>query len=378
MNRPYKIVTIGGGNGHSTILGAIADTFIEHIDLSAIVSMSDDGRTTGRLMRYFHDELGIHFPPPGDVRRCLYFLSGSAFREEFEFFFEKVIYEDVPIHSRTLGEIARSVGAYQFLADLDFPYFDARLPIFGSLDGHKFGNIFMGFLFHAFQDNYDAMVNFMHQFLKVHSRVIPVTTDAAFIQARLDDGTIIERQDNISNQVDYTGRIVELSLMPGSESAQHNEQISQALDGAEYILIAPGDIYTSTVANLIIGDMATLIAQSQAKIVYIANTTNKGGEARGYMLEDFISEIEKYLGRPIDILIANNFHPNLSCDEEEKFKNDISVKGGEYIFVSNALRESLKERGVRVIEADLLDRKKLYKHDKKRIAKVLERMIFSQ
>lgn len=378
MNRPYKIVTIGGGNGHSTILGAIADTFIEHIDLSAIVSMSDDGRTTGRLMRYFHDELGIHFPPPGDVRRCLYFLSGSAFREEFEFFFEKVIYEDVPIHSRTLGEIARSVGAYQFLADLDFPYFDARLPIFGSLDGHKFGNIFMGFLFHAFQDNYDAMVNFMHQFLKVHSRVIPVTTDAAFIQARLDDGTIIERQDNISNQVDYTGRIVELSLMPGSESAQHNEQISQALDGAEYILIAPGDIYTSTVANLIIGDMATLIAQSQAKIVYIANTTNKGGEARGYMLEDFISEIEKYLGRPIDILIANNFHPNLSCDEEEKFKNDISVKGGEYIFVSNALRESLEERGVRVIEADLLDRKKLYKHDKKRIAKVLERMIFSQ
>lgn len=378
MNRPYKIVTIGGGNGHSTILGAIADTFIEHIDLSAIVSMSDDGRTTGRLMRYFHDELGIHFPPPGDVRRCLYFLSGSAFREEFEFFFEKVIYEDVPIHSRTLGEIARSVGAYQFLADLDFPYFDARLPIFGSLDGHKFGNIFMGFLFHAFQDNYDAMVNFMHQFLKVHSRVIPVTTDAAFIQARLDDGTIIERQDNISNQVDYTGRIVELSLMPGSESAQHNEQISQALDGAEYILIAPGDIYTSTIANLIIGDMATLIAQSQAKIVYIANTTNKGGEARGYMLEDFISEIEKYLGRPIDILIANNFHPNLSCDEEEKFKNDISVKGGEYIFVSNALRESLEERGVRVIEADLLDRKKLYKHDKKRIAKVLERMIFSQ
>lgn len=378
MNRPYKIVTIGGGNGHSTILGAIADTFIEHIDLSAIVSMSDDGRTTGRLMRYFHDELGIHFPPPGDVRRCLYFLSGSAFREEFEFFFEKVIYEDVPIHSRTLGEIARSVGAYQFLADLDFPYFDARLPIFGSLDGHKFGNIFMGFLFHAFQDNYDAMVNFMHQFLKVHSRVIPVTTDAAFIQARLDDGTIIERQDNISNQVDYTGRIVELSLMPGSESAQHNEQISQALDGAEYILIAPGDIYTSTIANLIIGDMATLIAQSQAKIVYIANTTNKGGEARGYMLEDFISEIEKYLGRPIDILIANNFHPNLSCDEEEKFKNDISVKGGEYIFVSNALRESLKERGVRVIEADLLDRKKLYKHDKKRIAKVLEQMIFSQ
>lgn len=107
-NKP-KIVTIGGGNGHSNILGAIQKTFIEHIELSAIVSMSDDGRTTGRLMRYFHDELGIHFPPPGDVRRCLYFLSGSAMKGEFEKYFETVITEDTPISSLTLGQIAKNI-----------------------------------------------------------------------------------------------------------------------------------------------------------------------------------------------------------------------------------------------------------------------------
>lgn len=201
MSNLPKIVTIGGGNGHSNILGAIQKTFVEHIDLSAIVSMSDDGRTTGRLMRYFHDELGIHFPPPGDVRRCLYFLSGSAMRDEFEKYFELVITEDTPISSRTLGEIAKNIGAYDFLESLGFPYFDIKLPIHGSLDGHKFGNIFMGFLFHYFGDDYNKMVDFMHHFLKVRSRVIPVTTDSAYIQAILDDGTIIERQDNISNNL---------------------------------------------------------------------------------------------------------------------------------------------------------------------------------
>ncbi len=210
----YKVVTIGGGNGHSNILGAIRESFIEHLELSAIVSMSDDGRTTGRLMRYFHDELGIHFPPPGDVRRCLYSLSGSTFRDQFERYFEMVITEDIPIHKRSLGEISHMIGAYDFLHELDFPYFDIHLPLFGSLDGHKFGNIFMGFLFHHFRDDYNAMVDFMEDFLKVRSRVIPVTTDAAFIQATLEDGTIIERQDNISNQADYSGRIVSLSLMP--------------------------------------------------------------------------------------------------------------------------------------------------------------------
>ena len=372
-----KIVTIGGGNGHSNILGAIQDTFIQHVDLSAIVSMSDDGRTTGRLMRYFHDELGIHFPPPGDVRRCLYFLSGSAFRPEFEKYFETVITVDVPIHSLSLGEIAKSVGAYDFLASLDFPYFDIHLPIFGSLDGHKFGNIFMGFLFHHFDDDYIKMMDFMHQFLKVASRVIPVTIDSAYIQAKLDDGTIIERQDKISNNIGYTGRIVELSLMPESETARHNTELNAVISAADYILIAPGDIYTSTISNLIIGGVADLIAKySQAKIIFIANNTNKGGEASGYQIQDFVSEIEKYLGKNIDILVANNEKLNLSISDANRFKNDISVKGGDYIYLSDDERQKLTERGTQIIEADILDRKTLYKHDKKKIATILEKIIF--
>lgn len=378
MSNLPKIVTIGGGNGHSNILGAIQKTFVEHIDLSAIVSMSDDGRTTGRLMRYFHDELDIHFPPPGDVRRCLYFLSGSAMRDEFEKYFELVIAEDTPISSRTLGEIAKNIGAYDFLESLNFAYFDIKLPIHGSLDGHKFGNIFMGFLFHYFGDDYNKMVDFMHHFLKVRSRVIPVTTDSAYIQAILDDGTIIERQDNISNNLWYSGRIVKLELMEGSHEARQSKAVANAITAADYIVITPGDIYTSTISNLIIGGVADLIKNySHAKIIFIANNTNKWGEAAGYKIADFVNEIEKYLGKNIDILIANNHKIELSETDENRFKNDISVKGGDYIFVSDEEKRDFEARGMQIFEGDILDRKSLYKHDQGAVAKLLEKIIFS-
>ncbi len=377
MTTKPKIVTIGGGNGHSNILGAIQKSFVQHVELSAIVSMSDDGRTTGRLMRYFHDEMGIHFPPPGDVRRCLYFLSGSAMRPEFEKYFETMLMEDVPMNSRTLGEIAKSIGAYDFLNQLNFQYFDVTLPLDGSLDGHKFGNIFMGYLFHHFGDDYNKMVDFMHDFLKVGSKVIPVTTDSAYIQAILDNGNIIERQDNISNNLGYTGRIVKLELMPDSVTAKQNKSVAHAITSADYIIIAPGDIYTSTISNLIIGGVADLIKNySHAKIIFIANNTNKGGEASGYSVHDFVTEIEKYLGKNIDILIANNHKIKLSEQDEDRFKNDISVKGGDYIFVTDAEKTEFKNRGMSIIEDDILDRKSLYKHDQAQIAKILEEGIF--
>lgn len=376
MNTP-KIVTIGGGNGHSNILGAIQKSFVQHIDLSAIVSMSDDGRTTGRLMRYFHEELGIHFPPPGDVRRCLYFLSGSALRSKFEKYFEIVLDMDVPISSKTLGEIAKIAWAYDFLESLNFPYFNITLPLSGSLDGHKFWNIFMGFLFHHFDDDYGKMVDFMHQFLKVKSRVIPVTTDSAYIQAKLDNGRIIERQDNISNNIDYSWRIVELSLMSWSEKARHSKKVAEAITSADYIIIAPGDLYTSTISNLIIGGVADLIKNySHAKIIFIANNTNKWWEAKGYQMKDFVVEIEKYLWKNIDVLIVNNHHIELSESEKQRFKNDISVKGGDYIFITDDEKREFSQRGMYIIEADILDRKSLYKHDQEKIAIILEEVIF--
>lgn len=218
----------------------------------------------------------------------------------------------------------------------------------------------------------------MHHFLKVRSRVIPVTTDSAYIQAILDDGTIIERQDNISNNLWYSGRIVKLELMEGSHEARQSKAVANAITAADYIVITPGDIYTSTISNLIIGGVADLIKNySHAKIIFIANNTNKWGEAAGYKIADFVNEIEKYLGKNIDILIANNHKIELSETDENRFKNDISVKGGDYIFVSDEEKRDFEARGMQIFEGDILDRKSLYKHDQGAVAKLLEKIIFS-
>lgn len=220
-------------------------------------------------------------------------------------------------------------------------------------------------------------MDFMHDFLKVCSRVVPVTTDSAYIQATLDDGTIIERQDNISNNIGYTGRIIDLSLMPGSETARHNQELNSIVSSADYIIIAPGDIYTSTISNLIIGGVSDLIKNySTAKIIFIANTTNKGGESAGYSVSDFVNEIEKYLGKNIDILVANNAYIALSEADINRFKSDRSVKGGDYIFISEKERQMFTEKGMTIVEGDIIDRDSLYKHDRNKIAKILEEIIF--
>lgn len=165
--------------------------------------------------------------------------------------------------------------------------------------------------------------------------------------------------------------------MPGSQHARHNEKIAMALAHAEYIIITPGDIYTSIISNLIIGGVSDLVQESQAKIIYIANITNKGGEASNYCIGDFVSEIERYLRKSIDILIVNNYIPNLSVSEKERFKSNISVKGGEYICLSDTERRDFLERGMQIYEADILEKQSLYKHDQKKIAQILERVIFS-
>lgn len=107
-----KIVTIGGGNGQSNLLDAMYRYFPKgKYQISSIVSMSDDGRTTGELMRKFHDELGLHLPPPGDLRRCLFMMSGSKQRDEFQQYLETVIERDFPIKDLSVWDYFKLVGA---------------------------------------------------------------------------------------------------------------------------------------------------------------------------------------------------------------------------------------------------------------------------
>ena len=375
MKKIQKVVTLGWWNGHSNMLSGIHKVLQERIELSAIVSMSDDGRTTGRLMRYFHEDIGLHFPPPWDLRRCLYFLSDSKYALDFQNYFEFILQDDILISDISLGEICKIVWIYDLLEKLDFPYFKNFIPIHHSLEWHKFWNIFMWFLFYILWKDYDAMMEYMHKLLQVNARVLPVTTDRAYIQAKLADGTIIEKQDNISNVAWYSSRIIELSLMNNSRDARHQKHITNTVTDADYIILSPWDLYTSTISNLIIWWMKDLIAKSHAKIVFVANTTNKWWETTGYSILDFVNELEKYLWKSIDILIANNAHLHLTEKERHSLKNNISVKGGEYIYLTEADKKILMQKSISIIETGLLDRNTLYKHDAFALGKTLEKII---
>lgn len=215
----------------------------------------------------------------------------------------------------------------------------------------------------------------MHKILEVEAEIIPVTTQRAYIRAVLWNGEVIETQDRISNVAAYSSGIADLELMEDSKHAYQHKDVFKAIKKADYIIISPGDLFTSTISNFVIWGVKEVIGKSDAKIIYIWNNTNKWGETQGLTYLDFVNKIERFLGRRIDIFICNNKRLNLSEDEKQSFQNNISVKGWDFLYLSQGEKSELTRRKIQYIETDLLDRESLYKHDRKSLAKILEKIL---
>lgn len=398
-----KITTIWWGNWQSNLLDGINNKFWEKIEVSSIVSMSDDWRTTWELMRLFDRELGIHLPPPWDLRRCLFSLSKSKYKNYFKEIFEYTFLNEKNIsefsifdlfnqvhkeiiflwqntdYKKDLGDfLEKKWELFDYIKNKLWKYLDFKLTLKSSLKGHKFWNILMASLFYNLDKDYDKMLDFMHKLLKVDATVIPVTTKKAFIKAILWNGEIVETQDKISNEANYNSWIADLELMDSSVDAFHHKKVAKAVKNTDFIIIWPGDLFTSIISNFIISWVQKSIKESKAKIIYIWNNTNKWGETMGLTQLDFVNKIERFLWKKIDYFIANNKKPILSKSELEAFKNDISVKGGDYLFISSGERKELENRKIKVIEADLLDEKSYYKHSKTKLLEILENIILEK
>ncbi len=378
-----KIVTIWGGNGQSNLLDALYQYGSEELEISSIVSMSDDGRTTGELMRKFKDELWLHLPPPGDLRRCLFMMSGSPRRDEFQQYLETVIEQDIAIEALSISQYFSLVWATDmFLSDisqLDNMFLQFRLPLSSSIKWHKVGNMLMANLYYNLDQDYNKMLEFMHKILDVKGHIIPVTTKKAYIKAILWNGEVIETQDRISDFASYTSGIADLELMEDSKDAGWHKDVFQAIKRADYVVIAPGDLFTSIISNFVIGGVKEVIRDTDAKIIYIGNTTNKwwatSWETRGLTHLDFINKIERFLGRRIDIFVCNNEKLELSPQDREKFKSHISIKWWDFLYLSEGEKAELKRRKIHYIESDMLDNISMYKHDTKKLVEVLERVM---
>jgi uncharacterized cofD-like protein len=211
----------------------------------------------------------------------------------------------------------------------------------------------------------------MHNLLDVRGKVIPVTTKKARIRAILGNWEIIESQDRISNVAEYSAGIADLELTDCSSWASHNEEVHNSIINSDYIVVWPGDLFTSIISNFIIWGVKQSLQESNAKIIYIWNSTNKWWETMWLTQLDFINKIERFLWKRIDYFILNDKKPILSDNEKIAFKNDISIKGWDFLFLSPWEKSELLRRKIEVIEADLLDNHSFYKHNKEIISKII-------
>lgn len=314
-----KITVIGGGTGTFVVLSGLKKY---KLDLSVVVTMMDSGGSTGRL----RDQLGIL--PPGDLRQCLVALS------------------DAPL-------LWRKLFLYRFEK--------------GDLEGHNFGNIFLAAL-EKVSNSYDEAIETVSYVLKTKGKVIPVTLNKLHLVAKYENGKKITGEGLIDENHLEKSRIKTAYLEPQGKA---NPKAINIIEESEYIVIGPGDLYTSIIPVLLVDDVKAAIANSKAKIVYIMNMMTKSGQTTNYKASDHIKDLTKYLGREPDFVMINN----------GKIADDILSS---YIkYNETKVENDLGSKNYKIIETDLVDATKVEKnssdilyrsilrHDSEKVAKAL-------
>ncbi len=254
-----KIAVIGGGSGSFTMLSSLKKYTTQ---IAAIVSMADDGGSTGVL----RDEHGTL--PPGDVRQCLVALSDSPkVRDLFEY------------------------------------RFDA-----GTFSGHSFGNVLLTAL-EKITGDFSQAVETAAEILRIRGTVIPATLDNIRLKMEWADKSLILHGERVidAEYFQHDPRRAELSLEP---QAAANPMAIAAIEQADIVVIAPGDLYTSLGPLLVIDGIGEALQRSKAKKVYVANLVSKKGQTDGFTVSDHAAEIERFAGVDfLDYVLYNQQAP---------------------------------------------------------------------
>ncbi|HLD31910.1 MAG TPA: uridine diphosphate-N-acetylglucosamine-binding protein YvcK [Patescibacteria group bacterium] len=273
MKKKKKVVAIGGGNGPATTLNALKK-FGGQVELSAVVSMSDSGGSSGELRREFKTL------PPGDIMRAILSLS--------------------PYDFVTLKQI----------------FYKNRFSAAGRLNRHNLGNLFL-VLSAQYDGDYLAAVRALEQAVEAVGHVYPSTLELNDLVAELDNGEIVRTEEKIDRpEYDRKRRIRKVWQEP-SPLAYH--EAVKVLERADYIFLGPGSLHTSIIATLLPNGIQEAIARSTAKIVFIPGSIYAAdGETGPTTLSEFVLTLQAYLPRKID-LVVHNVHP-LNKEEKEKYK----------------------------------------------------------
>jgi uncharacterized cofD-like protein len=240
-----NIVVIGGGTGTFTVLQALRDT---PVNLTAIVSTADNGGSAGIL----RDELGVL--PPGDFRQALIALSDDS-------------------------HVLRELFTYRYTE--------------GGLKGHSFGNLFISTL-EKVTGSFDKAILEAGKILNIHGRVLPVTTDQMHLRAATEDGQVVQGEHAIEEHIWSEGSSLQRFWV--EPPCTIHPLARQALLEADLIVIAPGSLYTSLVPNFLVSGVTEALQAAKAPLVCITNLMTEKGQGGQFFVQDFVEQIECYIG----------------------------------------------------------------------------------
>lgn len=286
------VTVIGGGTGSFSILTGLRT--YEDLWIQCVVTMMDSGGDSGRL----RDEFGVL--PPGDVRRCLVALSEET----------------------------------QLLRDL-FSFRFAEPP----LEGRSFGNLFFLALTKLLNSEHEA-IEAISRILKIRGRVIAVTWDNAHLYAELCDGTVVIGEGNIDvPKHDSSIPIHRVYLRP---EARANPEAVEAIAESDFIVLAPGNLFTSTVPNLLVEGIPEALRDSRAPLIYVMNLMTRHGETDGYTASQHVEQIIRYGGRTPDAVLLH--------DGPIPFGELVSKYEAEKSYPVSIDVDNLYEMGVKVVK----------------------------
>ena len=319
---PVRVVALGGGTGLSTVLRGLKEyvatrkkerTPLPIADLAAVVTVTDDGGSSGRLRREYR------VLPPGDIRNCMVALSKDE---------------------HLLGEL-----------------FQYRFPLGRGLAGHSFGNLFLTALTNITGD-FSQAIQVSAQVLAIRGRIFPSTAQNVTLEAELENGTIVAGETTISRSRKPIARV---RLVP--RRVRPVREALEALRAADLILVGPGSLYTSIIPNLLVGEIEEVIAHSRATRVYIANLMTQPGETQHYSVADHVRAIYHHT-RPglFDYVVIN------SRRVTPKLLRRYRAEGSEPVEPS---LEELQQMGLRYVTGNLLQEEGVVRHDQVRLTRLL-------
>ncbi len=281
-----KVVVLGGGTGSSTLLRGLKEF---PVDLTAIVSVCDDGRSTGVLREEFS------IPAVGDIRRVLVALSET----------EPLVME----------------------------LFNYRFHTTSDLDGHTVGNLLLT-ASSEITGNLSDGIEALSKVFNLKGKVVPLTEDNVVLMGEMADGSVVEGEHNITENKNAVKRVFY------KEKPVPTKEAVRALEEADLIVLSMGSLFTSIIPNLICEEIVEAIDRSKGKIMYVCNMVTQPGETEDFKVSDHIRLINQYLGnRKVDVVVAND-----GAIDEKMAKRYESLEQKDPVELDREVTEALVEK----------------------------------